>query len=154
MPHSSTSSDGQSSRRTRIHLSPNQQLAYGCLAIAVIASLVMYCLGTVSILVRSSFVPRAPTPTLVTPSLLGGATPTQRPATIITLPPGTLLATPTQAPIPTREPPTPTLTPTVEMFGTVPLTNTLVVPASATRVAPTPTRTPTRLVTHTPTPRR
>lgn len=127
-------------------LSPNQQIGYGCLIIAVIGSLAMYCLGTLSILIRPSLIPRPPTPTLVTrPSF--ELTPTKPPPTFINLPGGVLPPTPTQAPIPTRELPSPT--PTQELTETFPLTGTLTPASSATRG--TPTRTLTRRIGSTPT---
>lgn len=136
--HRPTQSQPSALQSAWSHLSPNQQIGYGCLAIIVISSLVMYCAGTVSILMRPSLIPRAPTPTLITRATLG-ATPTKPPPTFIYLPGGTLLPTPTQAPIPTRE--VPSLTPTPEVVETLPLT-TLTPPGGTTRA--TPTRTPTR----------
>lgn len=131
------------------NLSPNQQIGYGCLAIAVIGAFVLYCAGTFSILVRPSLVQRAPTPTLITRTAFD-FTPTKAPPTFIHLPGGTLLATPTQVPIPTRE--LPTIAPMLELTSTLSVTGTLI-PGNATRgtpTAPTPaTRTPTRRITGT-----
>ncbi|MBM3128967.1 MAG: hypothetical protein FJ009_10160 [Chloroflexi bacterium] len=127
------------------HLSPNQQIGYGCLAIAVIGAFVLYCAGTFSILVRPTLVQRAPTPTIIT-RVTNQRTPTRPPATLINLPGGTLLATPTQAPIPTRE--LPTIAPTLDLTSTAPITGTAS-PGSATR---TPTRRVTGTVTQPPRP--
>lgn len=131
------------------NLSPNQQIGYGCLAIAVIGALVLYCGGTFSILARPSLGQRAPTPTLITRTAFD-PTSTKAPPTFINLPGGTLLATPTQAPIPSREP---THTPTLELTNTLTITGTLLPFGSATRGTPamstTVTRTPTRRVTGT-----
>jgi hypothetical protein len=129
-------------------LPPNQQIGYGCLAIAVIGALVLYCIGTFSILVRPSLV-RAPTPTLITRTTFD-FTPTKAPPTFINLPGGTLLATPTQAPIPTRE--LPTATPTLELTSPQPITGTILPSVSVTRGTPgtaTRTFTPTRRLTGT-----
>ncbi len=83
---------------------------------------------------RPSLLAHQPTPTqVVLPTL--PSTPTQALPTFINLPKGTLISTPTQAPIPTREPPT--ITPTVDLTNPAPtVTNGL-------------TRTPTRRVTPT-----
>jgi len=129
-------------------LSPNQQIGYGCLAIVVIGALVMYCAGTFSILIRPNLGERAPTPTIIARPALD-STPT-KPPTFINLPGGTLLPTPTQAPIPTRE--LPTLTPTVDLSSTLAITGTIP-SGSATRGTPVPpttaTRTSTRRITGT-----
>ncbi len=121
-------------RRVWSSLSPNQQIGYGCLTIAVIGSLVMYCIGTFSLLIRPSLIPRPPTPTVITRTT-GELTPTQPPPTFINPPAGTLLPTPTQAPIPTRELPSPT--PTPEVSETLPITGTLAPVKSPTRATPT-----------------
>jgi hypothetical protein len=133
------------SHRSGLGLSPNQQIGYGCLVIVVVSALAMYCAGTFSILVRQNLGQRAPTPTAITRTVFD-STPTKPPPTFINLPGGTLLATPTQAPIPTREF---THTPTVELTGTLPITGTLLPIGSATR---TPTRRTTGTVTNTPRP--
>jgi hypothetical protein len=97
------------------NLSPAQQLGYGCLVIVIIGAMTMYCVGTLSFIVRPMIVQRSTPTELVRPTLV--ATPTQAAPTFINLPPGTLLATPTQAPIPTREP---TMTPTVDLTNPAP----------------------------------
>jgi hypothetical protein len=92
-------------------LSPAQQLGYGCVGVMMVGALVLYCLAGAAWVARPALLQRPPTPTeLVRPTL--APTPTQivQP-TIGSLPRTTLVATPTQAPIPTREPPTPTLLP-------------------------------------------
>lgn len=97
------------------NLSPAQQLGYGCLVIVIIGAMTMYCVGTLSFIVRPMLVQRSTPTELVRPTLV--ATPTQAAPTFINLPPGTLLATPTQGPIPTREP---TMTPTVDLTNPAP----------------------------------
>lgn len=119
------------------NLTPTQQLGYGCIAIVVFGALVLYCAGTISILVRPFLSQRATPTDIIRPTLQ--ATPTQAHPTFIILPPGTLLATPTQAPIPTREPPT--ITPTVD------LTN----PAPTTSITPRGTPSPGAKINATPT---
>lgn len=129
-------------------LPPERQIAYGCIGIVVMATIVLYCVGFFSVMIRTSF-QRPATPTIV-------AFPTQAPTatlgppTLINLPRGTLIATPTQAPIPTRE--TPTLTPTVDLTNPAPvITGTITGTVRAT-LAITGTRTtltPTRRVTTT-----
>ncbi len=122
------------------NLTPNQQLGYGCLAIIIIGTAVLYCAGTFSIIVRPSLLQRPDTPTVVVRAT-AVVIPTQAPPTLINLPRGTLLATPTQAPIPTREIPTPT--PTLDL--TNPASTATATVAAGTRVTLTPTRkaTPT-----------
>jgi len=126
-------------------LSPGQQLGYGCLVIAIVGAMVLYCGGTISLLARPLLQRSTPTE-LVRPTLV--PTPTQAQPTFINLPPGVLLATPTQGPIPTREPPTPT--PTVDLTNPAPTTSVTPrgspspnnkINATATRKA-TPTVTP------------
>lgn len=89
-------------------LSPAQQLSYGCVGVAMIGAVVLYCLAGAAWVARPVLLQRPPTPTdLIRPTL--APTPTQLIApTLSSLPKGTLIATPTQAPIPTREPVTPT----------------------------------------------
>ena len=116
-----------------VRLSPNQLLGYGCLIILIAGALVMYCAGTVSIVLRQSLAQRSTPTALVRPTL--ASTPTQMQPTFLNLPPGRLQATPTQAPIPTREPPT--VTPTVD------LTN----PAPTVKATPSPTRRVTATAT-------
>lgn len=111
-----------------------QQIGYGCLVIGVIAIAVLYCVGSISFLVRPGLTERQATPTLVARTVLA-APPTLGSPTLINLPRGTLQSTPTQAPIPTREPPTPTL----DLTNPAPLITTTV----------TITVTPTRRVTPT-----
>jgi len=128
-------------------LSPNQQLGYGCLAIVVVGTMMMYCAGTISIIARPMLLQRSTPTELVRPTLV--ATPTQARPTFINLPGGTLLATPTQAPIPTREPAT--VTPTVD------LTNPAPTPSINPQGSPSPngktTATVTRRASATVTPR-
>jgi len=124
------------------NLSPNQQVGYGCLAIILIGTAVLYCAGSVSWFVRPSLLDRPPTPTFIAPATLA-PTPTQVLPTFINIPKGTLVSTPTQAPIPTREPAT--LTPTVDLTNPAP-TVSITATNSLTR---TVTLTPTRRVTPT-----
>ncbi|MBI5030533.1 MAG: hypothetical protein HZB51_08395 [Chloroflexi bacterium] len=120
------------------NLSPNQQVAYGCLIIILIGTATLYCVGTFAMVMRPSLATRPPTPTqVILPTLVPTLTPVA--PTFINLPKGTLISTPTQAPIPTREPPT--LTPTVDLTNPAP---TLSVTTTITV-----TRTPTRRVTST-----
>lgn len=92
-------------------LSPTQQLGYGCMAVIIISTAILYCVGISTFLIRPRIQEHAATtPTILArPSL--APTPTQpiQPTSIIPLPSprGTLLATPTQAPLPTRDTPTP-----------------------------------------------
>jgi hypothetical protein len=111
-------------------LSPNQLLGYGCLLTVIAGALVMYCAGTISLVLRPTLLQRSTPTEIVHPTTV--ATPTQAAPTFMNLPPGTLKATPTQAPIPTREPPT--VTPTVD------LTNPAPTPSAKASGAP-PTRT-------------
>ena len=125
------------------HLSPAQQLGYGCLLIVILGTSVLYGAGILSMMFRPSLRDRAvPTPTVFVRAT-ATVSPTLSQPTVLTLPPGKLLATPTQAPIPTRE--LPTLTPTVDLTNPAPITSVTV-----TR---TLTLTPTRRVTSTNTPR-
>ena len=140
-----TRAETHAAHRRGLELSSNQQFGYGCLAIVVVSALAMYCVGTFSILVRQNLGQRASTPTAITLTVFD-STPTKPPPTFINLPGGTLLATPTQAPIPTREF---THTPTVELTSTLPITGTLLPIGSATR---TPMRRTTGTVTNTPRP--
>ena len=114
----------------------NKQIAYGCFFIILLGASVMYCAGTISFVSRPWLLYRTTPTELARPTFL--PSPTQVQPTIITLPPGKLIATPTQAPIPTREPPT--LTPTVDLTNPAPT-------VTVTRGTPTPTRR----VTSTPT---
>jgi hypothetical protein len=86
-------------------LSPARQLAYGCLGIMVISAALLYCVGASTFFIRPIIAAHAAqTPTeFIRPTLL--PTPTQmiEPTTFIPLPKGTLVATPTQAPIPPRD---------------------------------------------------
>jgi hypothetical protein len=117
-----------------------RQIGYGCLVIAVITIAVLYCVGSISFIVRPSLLERPATPTVVPRTVLA-APPTQALPTLIDLPRGTLQATPTQAPIPTREPAT--LTPTIDPANPAPVITTTI--TSTLRVTITPTRrvTPT-----------
>jgi hypothetical protein len=113
--------------------STNQLLGYGCLITIIAGAMVMYCAGTISIVLRPTLLQRSTPTEIVHPTLI--STPTQAVPTFLNLPPGTLQATPTQAPIPTREPPT--ITPTVD------LTN----PAPTAKASISPTRKVTATVT-------
>ncbi len=126
-------------------LSLNQQLGYGCLAIIIAGTLVMYCAGTISFVARPLLLQRSTPTELVRPTLV--PTPTQAPTTFINLPPGTLLATPTQGPIPTREPPT--VTPTVDLTTPAPTASVTprVSPSPGGKTSATPTRKPSATVT-------
>ncbi len=121
-------------------LSPIQQLGYGCIGIMIVGALVLYCLGGAAFMARPSLMQRPPTATeLIRPTLL--PTPTQPiQATLAPLPRRTLIATPTQAPIPTREPVTTTPTPGEPPFGTT------WTPTPTSRFTPTQTRKPTPTV--------
>jgi hypothetical protein len=133
-------SDRTPLRHAFSNLSPGQQVGYGCLVIVLIGTAVLYCAGAVSLYVRPSLMARPATPTQFTlraPTFV--PTPTQVLPTFINLPKGTLLSTPTQAPIPTRE--TSTITPTVDLTNPAP---TLSITATNGL-----TRTPTRRVTPT-----
>lgn len=143
--------DVEHTRRGFWDLPPHHQITYGCLGVVLIATTVLYCVGFFSVMIRSSF-PQPATPTLaLIPTTAPSAT--LGPPTLITLPRGTLIATPTQAPIPTRE--TPTLTPTVDLTNPAPtLTGTITGTVRATLTI-TGTRTPvtpTRQLTITPRP--
>ncbi|HEX9076835.1 MAG TPA: hypothetical protein VF932_13710, partial [Anaerolineae bacterium] len=86
-------------------LSPTAQVGYGCILVMIMSAVMVYCVGAATFFVRPMLVERAAmTPTEVTrPTLV--PTPTQfvEPTTFIQLPKGTLVATPTQAPIPPRD---------------------------------------------------
>jgi len=137
------------------HLPFDRQIGYGCLGVIFIATAMLYCVGTLSLIVRPAF-QRTPT---ITPTTRPTQTMTATlgPPTLINLPRGTLLATPTQAPIPTRE--TPTLTPTVDLTNPAPVITGTVTVTATLRVTPTltinsrSTSTPTRRITTTPIPR-
>jgi hypothetical protein len=106
------------------NLAPSQQLGYGCIGVMIAGASVLYCLGIASFFVRPLVLERAVlTPTIVIrPTLV--PTPTQQvQPTFIQLPPGTLVATPTQAPLPIREPATATRVP--DLGSTPSLTSTL-----------------------------
>lgn len=115
-------------------LSPNQLLGYGCLITLIAGALVMYCAGTISIVLRPTLLQYSTPTEIVPPTLI--STPTQAAPTFINLPPGTLLATPTQAPIPTREPPT--VTPTVDLTNPAPTANVSVSPTHKATATVTP----------------
>lgn len=129
-------------------LSTNQLLGYGCLITVIAASMVMYCAGTISIVLRPALLEHTSPTEIVLPTL--APTPTQAKPTFINLPPGILQATPTQAPIPTREPPT--ITPTIDLTNPAP-TKSSVSPAAKTAVTLTPTGSPAARATATVTPR-
>jgi hypothetical protein len=118
--------------------SPNKQITYGCIAIILLGASVMYCVGTISFVARPWFVNRETPTELVRPTLV--PTLTSVIPTIIILPPGKLVATPTQGRVPTRE--SPTVTPTVDLTNPAP-TGTITVTRGTT--------TPTRRLSATPT---
>jgi len=102
------------------HLPPLWQLGYGCFGVVIVGTLVLYCSGLFSLLVRPALVQRAPTSTAIVIRPTLSPPPTLAQPTFIYLPPATLLATPTQAPIPTREPTaTPTQTVDLTSLGTL-----------------------------------
>ena len=86
-------------------LSPTQQLGYGCILVLIISAASLYCIGAATFFVRPMLVERAAiTPTeVVRPTLVPTPTQITSPTLFIQLPKGTLVATPTQAPIPPRE---------------------------------------------------
>ncbi|MGE5140920.1 MAG: hypothetical protein ACM3JD_15750 [Rudaea sp.] len=125
---------GQSSRT---------RLFSGCLGILFLAGCCLYVLGAASFLIRPylftsplSFTTAVPLPTQTTRA----ASATPLPASTYALPGSTLVATPTQAPLPTRAP---TSTPTVgEIPSVTPLPGETS-PATATPPEFSPTATPT-----------
>lgn len=86
-------------------LSPVQQVGYGCVVVMILSAAMVYCVGAATFFVRPMLVERAAvTPTeVVRPTLLPTPTQLVEPTTFIQLPKGTLVATPTQAPIPPRD---------------------------------------------------
>jgi hypothetical protein len=94
-------------------LGPTKQLGIGCLGIAIIGMLTLYCAGTFSVIVRPMLFQYAPTPITPLPTPLPPTA--TRPPAFVPLPAGTVPRTPTQGRIPTREIPTqtPTLDPLV-----------------------------------------
>ncbi len=87
-------------------LTPMQQLGYGLIAVILISTAVLYCVGASTFFVRPMLAEHAVvTPTeVVRPTLPPTATPQPQPTTFIPLPKsGTLAPTPTQAPMPPRE---------------------------------------------------
>lgn len=107
--------------------SPRGQWAVGCAGVAVVVSVCLYSLGLASYFARPTLVATPPAATIVM------AMPTvERPtftiptaAPTFALPASTLQATPTQAPIPTRAPPTETPTPLLGPDGLpLPITGT------------------------------
>src|SRR5574341_440327 len=126
-------------------LSPQQQLGYGCIGVIIAGTLMLYCAGTVSMLARPFILQRDPTATPIVRATPPTILP---PPTFIQLPQGTVPATPTRAPIPTREPATPTSMP--DPFVT--LATVTATPSSGTpRASPSSkfTPTPTRRTTGT-----
>lgn len=112
--------------RERIaNLSPNQQLGCGCMGVILAGTLVLYCGGIASFIVRPLLLERAadtPPPELQQPIILPPLLPTLPAPTsfLLPLPNATLPPTPTQGPIPSRERPTPT----PEISGTPAVTTT------------------------------
>ena len=130
-------------RERLANLSPYQQLGYGCLGIIIASTLVLYCGGVLSLAVRPFLHERdaIPPPVQQTlPIILPTLAPTQPLLTLIPLPQVTLPPTPTQAPIPTRERPTPTL----EIVFTPASTVTVSIGTLRATQAPTITTTATR----------
>lgn len=101
-------------------LSPRGQSAVGCAGILAVVALCLYGLGLVSFVVRPALV-TTPPPSTVVVSIPTVARPTFVPPTALPtliLPASTLEATPTQAPIPTRAPDTPTPEVTIDPNAT------------------------------------
>lgn len=97
-------------------LSQRQQWAVGCAGSILVVTACLYSLGLVSFLARPALLATPPAATVLF------QIPTIAPRTVVAptalptlyLPGSTLVATPTQAPIPTRAPTnTPTITPTL-----------------------------------------
>lgn len=89
--------------------SPRGQWAVGCAVTVLVVTLCLYSLGFASFLVRPALVTTPPPETVVVSIPTAVVRPTFAPPTAppsIILPGSTLEATPTQAPIPTRVPPT------------------------------------------------
>jgi hypothetical protein len=138
-------------------LSARGQMLWGCLGVIILTSCLLYSLGAVSFFIRPYLIP---TPvafnTVIPPTPTPFATQTQQPASTLQLPGSTLVATPTQAPLPTNAP-TDTPTPTESATGNpdesppgglfVIPTSTLIPevttpPPTRTRLRPTATYTP------------
>jgi hypothetical protein len=102
----------------------------------IAGSMVMYCAGTISLVLRPTLLEHS-TPTEIVPPTLA-PTPTQAAPTFMSLPPGSLKATPTQGPIPTRE--APTITPTIDLTNPAPTATpkSSVSPAAKTTATVTP----------------
>ncbi|MCC7165794.1 MAG: hypothetical protein IT331_25075 [Anaerolineae bacterium] len=106
---------------------PRGQWVVGCAGVAVVVSVCLYSLGLASFLARPALIATPPAativmavPTVERPTFVA---PTVAPTFI--LPASTLQATPTQAPIPTRAPPTETPTPLLGPDGLpLPITDT------------------------------
>ncbi len=118
-------------------LSPAQQLGYGCIMVMVISAAMLYCVGSATFFVRPMLVERAAiTPTeVIRPTLVPTPTQVVEPTSFIQLPKGTLVATPTQAPIPPRE--SFVVTPPPDIMDR--LTQT---PQASPSAGPSPTRKP------------
>lgn len=118
-------------------LSPVQQVGYGCILVMIVSAAMLYCVGAATFFVRPMLVERAAiTPTEVTrPTLVPTPTQLVEPTTYIQLPKGTLVATPTQAPIPPRD--SFLVTPPPDIMDR--LTQT---PLATTNPGPSPTRKP------------
>ena len=114
-------------------LTPRRQWAAGCAVVVLIVASCLYGLGLTSYVVRPTLVATPPLATVVmqipTVALPTYVSPTVPPT--LDLPASTLVATPTQAPIPTRAP---TNTPTI--------TTTLQLDANGTPIFPTVSPTP------------
>lgn len=104
---------------------PRGQWAAGCAGIVAVVSLCLYGLGLFSYFARPTLVATPPVATIIfdiaTVERPTFAVPTVRPT--FALPGSTLVSTPTQAPIPTRAPPTETPTPILGPDG-LPITAT------------------------------
>jgi len=114
-------------------LSQRQQWVVGCAGVILIISGCLYGLGLISFIARPALLATPPPATVliqrptIAPSVIFA--PTAPPT--LQLPTSALVATPTQAPIPTRAPTnTPTITPTLELD------------ANGTPIFPTLTLTP------------
>lgn len=107
---------------------PRGQWSAGCAGVIAVIALCLYGLGLFSYVARPTLVAIPPVATVVyTVPAVAPPTfvvPTAAPPTFA-LPGSTLVATPTQAPIPTRSPPTETPTPLLGPDGLpIPLTTT------------------------------
>lgn len=106
--------------------SPRGQWTLGCAGVIFVVTLCLYALGLFSYVARPQLTLKPPAATIVLAVPTIAAVPTYPAATAqatFVLPVSTLDSTPTQAPIPTRAPPTITPTPTLG-FGASPAAET------------------------------